>query len=131
MRAADAAMGIETVVKSPVSHTLQARHCWQVALARTACVVAAMSNLPFRIPSDLSRPPTICVKSANLALTASGYWKGDGAEPLASTKQAAALLAALASDENTALTFPANFASLPLSRRPYGTLSLSVPSEAR
>ena len=34
------------------------------------------------------------------------------------------------SEKDTALTFPRNFAPLTLSRRPYGTLSLSVPSAA-
>jgi hypothetical protein len=33
----------------------------------------------------------------------------------------------IASDEDTALTFPHNFAPLPLSRRSSGTLSLSEP----
>ncbi len=131
MRAADAAMGIEAVVKSPVPHTLQARHCWLVALARTACVVAATSNLPFRIPSDLSRPPTICVKSANLALTASGYWKGDGAEPLASTKQAAALLAALASETDPVQAFLCKFARLPFARLPCGWFNPSACPKSR
>jgi hypothetical protein len=31
------------------------------------------------------------------------------------------------SEKNTALTFPRNFAPLPRSRRPYGTLNPSVP----
>ena len=38
--------------------------------------------------------------------------------------------AAVTSDEDTVLIFPRNFAPLPLSRRPYGTLSFSVPSAA-
>ena len=33
----------------------------------------------------------------------------------------------IASEKNTALTFPRNFAPLPRSRRPYGTLNPSVP----
>jgi len=35
-----------------------------------------------------------------------------------------------ASEEDTVLIFPRNFAPLPLSHRPYGTLSLSAPSAA-
>jgi len=40
------------------------------------------------------------------------------------------LIADPASDENTVLNFSHKFASLPVSRRSYGTLSPSVPSDA-
>ena len=48
----------------------------------------------------------------------------------ASTKQIAALLAAVASDENTALKFPHKFAPLPLSRPSCGTFHCSAFAEA-
>ena len=43
------------------------------------------------------------------------------------TQRSSSTFLALASDEDTALIFPRNFAPLPRSRRPYGTLNPSVP----